>query len=131
MNWFKEKKINVLMQLALEKHDDLPNVPLVVDLAKDSEQRQILRVIFARQALGRPFLGPPGVPQDRAAALQKAFMDAVKDKALLDEADKAQLEMTPLNGAAIQTIIDEAAKTDPAVLKKAAAMLQVEQPKDK
>jgi tripartite-type tricarboxylate transporter receptor subunit TctC len=131
MNWFKEKKVNVLMQLALEKHDDLPNVPLVVDLAKDPEQRQILRVIFARQALGRPFLGPPGVPQDRAAALQKAFMDTVKDKALLAEADKAQLEMTPLSGPAIQKIIDEAAKTDPAVLKKAAAMLQVDQPKGK
>jgi tripartite-type tricarboxylate transporter receptor subunit TctC len=131
MNWFKEKKINVLMQLALEKHDDLPNVPLVVDLAKDPEQRQILRIIFARQALGRPFLGPPGVPQDRAAALQKAFMDTVQDKALLAEADKAELEMTPLSGPAIQKIIDEAAKTDPAVLKKAAAMLQVEQPKAK
>jgi hypothetical protein len=58
-------------------------------------------------------------------------MDTVQDKALLAEADKAELEMTPLSGPAIQKIIDEAAKTDPAVLKKAAAMLQVEQPKAK
>ena len=126
MNWFKEKKVNVLMQLALDKHDDLPNVPLVVDLAKTDEQRAILRVIFARQALGRPFLGPPGVPADRAAALQKAFMDTMKDKDFLTEADKAQLEITPLNGAAVRKIIEEAAKTNPAVLKKTAAMLQVE-----
>jgi tripartite-type tricarboxylate transporter receptor subunit TctC len=131
MNWFKEKKIHVLIQLALEKHDDLPNVPLVVDLAKTDEQRAILRLIFARQALGRPFLGPPGVPQDRAAALQKAFMDTMKDKAFLAEADKAKLEITPLSGAAVAKIIAESAKTSPAVLKKAAAMVQVEGKKKK
>jgi tripartite-type tricarboxylate transporter receptor subunit TctC len=131
MNWFKEKKVHVLMQLALEKHDDLPDVPLVVDLAKSDEQRTILRVIFARQALGRPFLGPPGVPADRAAALQKAFMDTMKDKSFLAEAEKAQLEITPLSGAAVQKIIQEAAASNPAVLKKAAAMIQVEPPKGK
>jgi tripartite-type tricarboxylate transporter receptor subunit TctC len=129
MNWFKEKKVHVLMQLALEKHDDLPDVPLVVDLAKGDEQRATLRVIFARQALGRPFLGPPGVPQDRAAALQKAFMDTMKDKTFLAEAEKAQLEITPLGGPAIQKIIEEVAATSPDVLKKAAAMLQVERKK--
>jgi len=131
MNWFKEKKIHVLMQLALEKHDDLPNVPLVVDLAKNEEERSILHVIFARQALGRPFMGPPGVPQDRAAALQSAFMATMKDKAFLAEADKAQLEITPLSGQAVQKIIDDSAKTNPAVLKKAAAMIQVESQKKK
>jgi tripartite-type tricarboxylate transporter receptor subunit TctC len=131
MNWFKEKKINVLMQMALDKHDDLPNVPLVVDLAKNDEQRAILRLIFARQALGRPFLAPPNVPQDRAAALRKAFTDTMKDKAFLAEADKAQLEITPLSGDAIEKIIRDAAATNPAVLKKTAAMVQIESPKAK
>ncbi|MPZ37344.1 MAG: hypothetical protein GEU95_04650 [Rhizobiales bacterium] len=131
MNWFKEKKIRVLLQLALEKHEDLPDVPLVVDLAKTPEQRAILRLIFARQALGRPFLAPPGVPQDRAAALQKAFMATMKDKAFRAEAEKAKLEINSLDAAAIEKIIEEAAKTNPAVLKKAAAMLQVESRKGK
>jgi tripartite-type tricarboxylate transporter receptor subunit TctC len=126
MDWFKTNKVSILMQLALEKHKDLPKVPLVVDLAKSEEQRAILRLIFARQALGRPFLAPPGIPQDRASALKSAFMATMSDKAFLAEADKAQLEITPLDGAAVQTIIEEAAKTDPAILKKAAAMLQVE-----
>jgi tripartite-type tricarboxylate transporter receptor subunit TctC len=131
LNWFKEKKINVLIQLALEKHEDLPKVPLVVDLAKTPEQRATLRLIFARQALGRPFLGPPGIPADRAAALKAAFVAAMKDKALLAEAEKAKLEITPLNGAAVQKIIEESAKTDPAILKRAAAMIKVERPKSK
>jgi tripartite-type tricarboxylate transporter receptor subunit TctC len=131
MNWFKEKKVHVLMQLALEKHEDLPNVPLVVDLAKTDEQRTILRLIFARQALGRPLLGPPSVPAGRAAALQKAFMDTMKDKTFLAEAEKAQLEITPLSGSAVHKIIVDSAATNPAVLKKAAAMIQVESPKKK
>jgi tripartite-type tricarboxylate transporter receptor subunit TctC len=131
MNWFKEKKIHVLIQLSLEKHDDLPNVPLVVDLAKGDEQRQTLRLIFARQALGRPFLGPPGIPQDRAAALQKAFTDTMKDKAFLAEAQKLKLEINPLGGRAVQKIIADSAKTDPAILKRAAAMVKVEGKKKK
>jgi hypothetical protein len=131
MSWFKEKKVHVLMQLALEKHEDLPNVPLVVDMAKTPEQRAILRLIFARQALGRPFLGPPGIPADRAAALQAAFVAVMKDKALLAEAEKAKLEITPLGGDAVKKIIEESAQTDPAILKRAAAMLKVEKPASK
>jgi tripartite-type tricarboxylate transporter receptor subunit TctC len=131
MNWYKEKKVNILMQFALEKHDDLPNIPLVVDLAKDAEQRAILRLIFARQALGRPFLGPPGIPADRAAALKAAFTATMKDKALLAEAQKAKLEITPLDGDRVRKIIEESARTNPATLKKAAAMLKVERPKSK
>ena len=55
--WFDEKKFTILVQLALDKHPDLPDVPLIIDLAKTDEQRQILRLIFARQAMGRPFVG--------------------------------------------------------------------------
>ncbi len=52
--WLDEKKFTVLVQLALEKHPDLPDVPLIIDLAKTDEQRQILKLIFARQVMGRP-----------------------------------------------------------------------------
>ena len=57
--WLDEKKFSILVQLALEKHPDLPDVPLIIDLAKTDEQRQILRLIFARQVMGRPFVAPP------------------------------------------------------------------------
>ena len=67
MNWYQEQKFTVLVQLALQKHPDLPNVPLVIDLAKNDEQRKMLKLIFARQVMGRPFLAPPGIPRDRAA----------------------------------------------------------------
>jgi len=123
-SWVTDKKITILMQLALEKHPDLPDVPLIVDLAKTEEQRQILRLIFARQPLGRPFLAPPGVPAERLAALRKAFMDTMADKEFLAEADKAQLEITPIGGDAVQKLVAEVYQTPPAVVQKAADILR-------
>jgi tripartite-type tricarboxylate transporter receptor subunit TctC len=124
--WFDGKKINVLVQMSLQKHPDLPNVPLVLDLAKTPEQKQILTLVFARQALGRPFLAPPGVPADRLEALRKAFMDTMKDPEFLAEAAKAQLEVTPIDGAKVQQIVDDAYKVDPAIAKKTGDLLKVE-----
>ncbi len=121
--WIEEKKINILVQLSLAKHPDLPNVPLIIDLAKTDEQRQVLKLIFARQVMGRPFLAPPGIPKDRVEALQKAFMDTMKDKDFLAEADKAQLEITPVDGAAIEKLVTEVYKTPPEVAAKAAQVL--------
>jgi tripartite-type tricarboxylate transporter receptor subunit TctC len=123
-NWMSEKKITILMQLSLAKHPDLPDVPLIVDLAKNEEQRQILKLIFARQALGRPFLAPPGVPADRVAILRKAFMDTMADKEFLAEADKAQLEITPIAGEQIQKLVGEVYQTPSAVAHKAAEILR-------
>ena len=123
-NWVKEKKINILVQLALQKHADLPNVPLVTELAKNEKQKQILTLIFARQALGRPYLAPPGVPQDRVDALRQGFMDTMKDKEFLAEAEKAQLEITPIDGVALQKLVAEVYKTPPEIAKEAADALK-------
>ena len=102
MSWVTEKKINLLMQFSLAKHADLPDVPLIMDLAKTDEQRQIFKLIFARQVMGRPFQGPPGIPADRLHALQQAFMDTLEDKEFLAEAEKGQFEITPVAGEAIE-----------------------------
>jgi tripartite-type tricarboxylate transporter receptor subunit TctC len=123
-SWLRDKKITVLMQLSLQKHPDLPDVPLITDLAKNDEQRAILRLIFARQPLGRPFLAPPDVPADRLAALRTAFMATMKDPAFLAEAEKAQLEITPIAGDAVQKLVEEIYQTPPAIVKKAADILR-------
>jgi tripartite-type tricarboxylate transporter receptor subunit TctC len=121
--WLDEKKMTVLAQLALQKHPDLPDVPLIIDLAKTDEQKQILKLIFARQVMGRPYLAPPGIPADRAAALRQAFMDTMTDKDFLADAEKAQLEITPVDGATIQKLVAEVYQTPPEVAKKAAELL--------
>jgi len=121
--WLDEKKMTVLAQLALQKHPDLPDVPLIIDLAKTDEQKQILKLIFARQVMGRPYLAPPGIPADRAAALRQAFLDTMTDKDFLADAEKAQLEITPVDGATIQKLVAEVYQTPPEVAKKAAELL--------
>ena len=123
-SWLTDKKMTVLMQLSLAKHPDLPDVPLITELAKSDEQRAILKLIFARQALGRPYLAPPGVPADRVAMLRKAFMDTMKDKDFLADADKAQLEITPIDGEGIQKLVGEIYQTPAAIAQKAAAILK-------
>ena len=123
MDWVKSRKIIVLLQMSLGKHPDLPDIPLVTDLAKNDEQRQIFKLIFARQVMGRPYLAPPGIPADRAEALRKAFMDTMADSDFRADAEKAQLEITPVRGAHIQELVNEIYQTPPEIAKKAAAIL--------
>jgi tripartite-type tricarboxylate transporter receptor subunit TctC len=116
-------QLHVLLQLSLHKHAELPDVPLVVDLAANDEERQILTLIFARQVMGRPFLAPPGIPADRAEALRSAFMATMTDPAFVAEAKKAQLEVNPVAGEDLQNLVAEIYRTPPEVAKKAAQLL--------
>lgn len=123
-DWYKDKSITVLIQLALHKHADLPDVPLVMDLAKNDEQRKILNLVFARQVLGRPFAGPPNIPADRLAALQKAFMETMADKDFLVEAERAQLEITPVSGEEIKKLVKGAYDVGPEIAKQTIELLE-------
>jgi tripartite-type tricarboxylate transporter receptor subunit TctC len=122
--WLDQKKMNVLFQMGLSKHPDLPNVPLIVDLAKTDEDRSILKLIFARQVMAWPFLAPPGVPKDRVEVLRKAFMDTMTDKELRAEADKGGLEIAPVAGEDIQKLMQDIYRTSASVAQKTATLLQ-------
>ncbi|MDF2116658.1 tripartite tricarboxylate transporter substrate-binding protein [Roseiarcaceae bacterium H3SJ34-1] len=122
--WLRSKKINVLVQLSLEKHPDLPDVPLIMDLAQTPLQKGVFQLVFARQVLGRPFLAPPGMPADRVANLRKAFADTMQDKELLAEAERAKLEITPVSGEALQKVVADAYAMPPEIIKKTAELLK-------
>jgi tripartite-type tricarboxylate transporter receptor subunit TctC len=122
--WLDQGKLNILYQMGLSKHRDLPAVPLIIDLAKTDEERAILRLIFARQVMAWPFLAPPGAPGDRIEALRTAFMATMQDKDFLSEADKAGLEITPVAGAEIQKLVQDVYATPDAIARKAADLLR-------
>jgi tripartite-type tricarboxylate transporter receptor subunit TctC len=126
--WLDEKKITPLLQLSLKKHPELTamGVPWVMDLAKTEEDRQLLRLIFARGAVGRPFIAPPDLPPARAAALRKAFMDTVNDPEYLAEAKRARLEIVPISGEEAQALIVEAYKTPRHIVERARGMLETD-----
>jgi hypothetical protein len=112
------------MQFSLSKHVDLPHVPLVMDFARTDEQRAMFKFIFARQVMGRPFLGPPGLPPDRLQALQKAFMDTMRDKDFLAEAEKGKFEITPVAGEAIEQLVADVLRTPAELAEKAGALMK-------
>ena len=122
--WLKEKKINLLVQLGMAKHADLPNVPFMLDLAQSEEQRQMMRLIFTSLVLGRPFMAPPGIPDDRKAALRQAFDATMKDAEFLEEAAKINLEISPVAAQAIDDLLAELYRTPRNVVEKAAAAIQ-------
>jgi tripartite-type tricarboxylate transporter receptor subunit TctC len=122
--WFDDGSITVLVQMSLNKHAGLPDFPLVMDFAKTDEQKQIFKLIFARQVMGRPYLAPPRVPNDRANALRDAFMRTMEDPEFLGEAEAAQLEINPVSGEQIEKLVIELYKTPRPVAAKAAEFIR-------
>jgi tripartite-type tricarboxylate transporter receptor subunit TctC len=123
--WLKDKTISIFVQLSMRKHKDLPDTPMIMDVAKTDEQRQIFKLVFARQVMAWPFAVPPGVPAERVAALRKAFDETLKDPEFLAEAEKLTLEITPVSGERIQNLIAEVYRTtSPEVAAKVGAMLK-------
>jgi tripartite-type tricarboxylate transporter receptor subunit TctC len=121
--WLREKKINILVQASFRKEPELGDVPLVMDLTKDPEKLQILKLILAAQEMARPFAAPPGIPQDRRAALIAAFDATMKDPAFLAEAKKLDIDVRPVSGKAIDELLAELYATPKAVIAKAAAAI--------
>ncbi len=121
-NWLRQ--INPLIQFALDKNPDLPNVAFAIDRAANEEQRQVLRLLVAGQFLGRPFFGTPDVPADRVAALRAAFDATMKDAQFLAETSKLDLEVAPASGKAIDAFLAELYRTPKDVIRKAAAAVQ-------
>lgn len=126
-SWIDNHSLNILAQLALSKHPDLPNTPLITDLAVTDEQRQIFNLIFARQELARPFLAPPNIPADRLQTLRKSFMDTTSDPEFRKEAETAKMEINPVPGERVQEIVESIYQiTTPEVAQKATSILRVE-----
>jgi tripartite-type tricarboxylate transporter receptor subunit TctC len=117
--WLVEKKLNLIVQLALEKASDLPDVPLILDAAHTEQQRQVLKLIFSRQTMGRPFVAPPEIPADRRDALRSAFDQTMKDPDFLADAEKNRIEINPVSGAAIDTLIAELYRSPPDIVAEA------------
>jgi tripartite-type tricarboxylate transporter receptor subunit TctC len=116
--WLAGKKINLLFQTGLEPHPDIPDVPLATSLAHNDEERECLELLLARDVLGRPFVAPPGLPADRTAALRTAFVASLKEPALLEEAHKTNIEITPVSAAEIEALLTRVQALPTAVVER-------------
>jgi tripartite-type tricarboxylate transporter receptor subunit TctC len=110
-DWLRDKKINLLVQIGLTKAPDLPDVPLLIDLASNNEDRAIFKLLSASSTIGRPVFTSPGVPSERVKALRDAFGAMVKDPVFLAEAGKEHFDINPVSGEEMQKIVEDIVAT--------------------
>jgi tripartite-type tricarboxylate transporter receptor subunit TctC len=122
-DWIPQKRINILMQLSTRRSPSLPNVPLIIDLARNEKEKQIFALMFARQQMAWPFAAPPGVPGDRAAALRQAFDATMKDPAFIAESNKQSISVDPMAGAEMEALIKRLYATPQDVITAAQASI--------
>lgn len=122
-DWIKEGKVHMLVQIGLAKHPDMPNVPLLMDLAANEADRAVLRFMSADTAFSRALATTPDVPADRVEALRRAFDASLKDADLVAESEKAQRDLSADRGEDVQKVVVELINTPPAVIERTKAIL--------
>ncbi len=130
--WLKEAgHASFLVQLATEAHPTLlKGVPLAIERARDAVDRQALTLTLSRMTIAYAFTAPPDVPADRVRALRAAFDAAVKDPALIADAERMNAEIHPVTGDRVLAIIEQAYASPKDVIARAkAAMLPPANPK--
>jgi len=120
-DWLRDRNVSILVQFALKRHADLPDIPTAVDLARNDEERAILRAIMNATEVGTAFFTTPGVPADRLTALRRAVDAALRDPELLADAHKINVGISPMAGEELQTLVAEVSKLPPALLDKVRA----------
>ncbi len=122
--WLEEKKVNIILQIGARRSPDLPDVPLMSELARNEDDRRLLEFVSAAPSVGRPFFLPPGVPNDRVRAMQAAFDATMTDKVFLTEAREANVDISPTSGEDLRKIILLILDTPRAVIDRAEAFMK-------
>ena len=122
--WLDDKKIAIVVQMALEKASDLPDVPLIMEFARDERDRQALEIILAPQTIAWPLIAPPDLPTERVALLRRAFDATRTDPGFVSEANKMQIDIEPVSGEEIQKIVARLATFDQSVIDHALALMK-------
>jgi hypothetical protein len=122
-NQYAAGNFRIILQMATEPDPVLGDLPLVTKFAKTDEDRAILDLIFARVDVGRPFVAPPGVPEERVAALRKAFMATMDDPEFRKDVEKMQLDISAKTGVQLENLIRKAYETPQSIVKRTAELL--------
>lgn len=123
-DWAKTGRMIFVFQGGAAPNPTLKDVPFVLDLAKTEEQRQAIRFLYAGQAIGRPFVAPPGLAPERLKMLRDAFMATMGDKDFLAEAKKVKLDVDPTDGAGLEKIVRDIYATPPDIVKRVGELIK-------
>jgi tripartite-type tricarboxylate transporter receptor subunit TctC len=107
-DWFPEKKVAVPIMISMERSPRFPDVPAIVEFAKDEKTKKVLELVLSPQEIDKPMLAPPGVPAARMAVLRQAFEAATKDPQFLADAQKQKLDIDPVSADRVAKIVKNA-----------------------
>jgi len=108
-----------IIQLSGPRSGPLKDLPHYTDFIKSDDDRQLFGVVFGIQALGRTYAVPTGVPAERVEALRTAFMETMKDKEFLADAEKTGIDVQPMDGEEVTKLWAEFGATPIDVVKRA------------
>jgi len=125
-DWLRGAQVNILLQLSLERHPELPDVPTVLELARNDADKRVLRLVFAQSQMGRAIFGPPGIAAGRAQLLRSAFQAIVSDPEFLADANKGSIEINqPMRGEDMARLVGTLHSTSPELVKRASEAIAV------
>ena len=117
--------LKVVLQANLKSHPELKNIPVSYEMAKTEEAKTLMATVLrANSPTVRPFMAPPGTPEEPVQILRKAFMTTMNDPEFLTETKKANLDINPLDGAELEQHIKEIFKLDAAQIAKLKEILK-------
>lgn len=115
--WVKDNKLAVLVQFVSKRAAEIPDVPTAAELGRTAAERQLLSLLQSGPE-DRSLVAPPGVPPDRLAALEKAYMAMLKDPKFIEDAERQQFPITPTSAQAIRDYVDDLLKIPPDIIAK-------------
>lgn len=122
-DWIRDGKVRIIIQHGYRAEPDLPDVPLIIDQATNSADRQALDLLLERQKYARPYLAPPAVPPDRLALLRRAFDATVRDPSFVQAAQAARLAVeNPMTGEELTEVVARLASAPAAVTERLAKL---------
>ncbi|MFM2444667.1 MAG: hypothetical protein RJB09_1853 [Pseudomonadota bacterium] len=106
-DWIRDKKINIIFQVGLLRSRELPDVPLLMDYAKNDLDRSALQLFSAAATIGRPLFSTPFTPRERIDALRRAFDATMEDPEFRKAAQQSGMDIDPVSGEELQKIVSK------------------------
>src|SRR5262245_60496791 len=123
-DWLADGRLKPIVQMGLQRIAELKDVPVAIEHAATEGDRQMLTLYFGPNEMGRPYMGPPNVPKDRLAAIRRAFDATMKDPAYLAEARSQKMDVDPMSGEEMETLIRSCYASTPELVARLKAAIE-------
>lgn len=117
-SWIETGKVRFLLQYGATRHPAMPEVPTVIELARNDDERSILSAVMTAVEIGRAVLAPPGIPVDRLDTLRRAFDRMMTDPEFAADLKQVSMEILPATGEALGRVVEGIDRMPPDLIAK-------------